>query len=84
MKKVVITASIEIGIEEVTIDGWVHYHVDKYYGADTDGNRGEVRTIISEVTDIKAYTESFGDVALTSEDQDRAAEILTRKFIEEA
>lgn len=81
--RTVVTASIEINDRELRIDGYVHYHVDNNYGADADGKRGEKRTIVEDVTTIQAYDADLNDVPLSPEDLNRAAEILTREFLEE-
>lgn len=83
MAKTIVNASMEVGNIDVTIDGYVHYHVETDYGADADGNRGEKRTIIDDVTDINAYDADINSVALSKEDLEKAAHELTREFFNE-
>jgi hypothetical protein len=81
--KEIITAEMEIneGVT-VTIDGYVEYTIDRDYGSDADGNRGMSRTIVEDVTDIAAYDEELGPIALTKEDTEKAGDVLIRKFLE--
>ena len=66
---------------EVNLEGWVHYHIDRRYGEDADGNRGESRTFVDDVEDAKAYKSNGDDYALTKEEQEQAEEILVQKFL---
>ena len=81
MPKELITGKMMLGEKEVVIDGRVHYHVDKNWGADADNRRGEVRTIIDDVTDIGFYDEDGDEVKFTDADKNKAAEILGNKFL---
>lgn len=69
-------------VKEIIIDGYVEYEVDTNYGADADGNRGEKRTIITDVIDIEAWTEGLEDFDLSEEETIKAGEILARKFLQ--
>lgn len=81
MKKIV-NSNMTIGDVEVTIDGYVHYSVDNFYGEDADGKRGVQRITVDDVTDISGYDNTLNKVALTKEDIDWAGAILTREFLE--
>ncbi len=68
--------------QDVTIDGYVWYHIDTAYGADADGGRGCKKTIIDDVTDVIAEDELGESIELTKEEQDKAMVILGNKFME--
>ena len=69
-------------MDEITIDGYVHYEVDFNYGADADGNRGHKTIFVEDVTEISAYDDTLNKVELTEEQKERAGEILTQEFLE--
>lgn len=79
-----VTSKIILNDVEFIVNGYVHYNVDKKYGADADGNRGEKRVFVDDVTDIQAFDRMEDDeVYMHPSDKDRIAEELTRKFLEE-
>ena len=80
--KELITARMDLDDNNVTIDGYVHYHIEIDYGSDADGNRGQKRVFVDDVTGISCYI-GDRDIKLSEEDEDKAADILTRKFLEE-
>lgn len=80
--KEVVTTHMEMGQSIINIDGYVHYHVEMNYGEDADGNRGEKRIFVDDVTNIQAYTEGLDIIVLTNEDKERASEKLAREFLE--
>lgn len=88
MKRELVSATMEVPggpnrlDREVNIDGYVYYHTDTNYGADADGNRGVRRTFVDDVTEVSARDFDGEDVSLCPADTDRAAELLTRKFLE--
>lgn len=69
------------GDVEVFIEGDVEYSIDKRYGEDADGNRGEPRFIAEDVYNFQA--ELDGEIIqLTPQEEERAKEILTDKVRE--
>ncbi len=77
------TIRMDILGQEVIIDGYVHYHVDRNYGADADGNRATSRTFVEGITDIEAIDAEGNDVQLTDNQKENAEEALIRKFMED-
>lgn len=77
-----ISTRLIVGNDEVFIEGYVVYNIDRHYGEDADGNRGEARIIVTDVKDIVATDYDYNKVKLSKEDMDRAAEKLTIKFLE--
>lgn len=69
-------------VKDLNIEGFVHYHVDKYFGADADGNRGEVRTIIDDVIDVNVYDMDGNDVEITSPQRETVKAKLVTIFME--
>lgn len=80
-QKELVTTTIMIDDVEVNIDGYVHYYVDKNYGADADGNRGQVCTFIDDVTDVSAYLDDVR-IELSPRDLQRATVALGNLFLE--
>ena len=77
-----ISSRMMVKDEEVFIEGYIVYSVDRHYGEDADGNRGEARIIVTDVKDIIAADYDYNKVKLSKEDIDRAADKLTVKFLE--
>lgn len=74
---------IEIENEKyIRVDGYVHYHKDINFGSDADGNRGETRTIVDEVTSVQGYDENDDEIQLNEKTLYRAEQALARKFLE--
>lgn len=82
MKRIV-TSAMEIGDNEIFIDGYVHYHVETNCFSDADGNRGVQKIFVDDVTDIVGYTRELGNIGLTENDKYKAGEILVREFFDE-
>ena len=77
MLKEIVTIEFEMDNGDVVaVDGYVHYTVDKKYGADADGNRGTSMTTVDEVTGIDCESE------LSKEEMERAEQELVEKFLE--
>lgn len=76
---------IERGGSLIPVDvmGIVKYKIDRRYGADADGNRGESRTIIDEVVDIHGWDDDVNEMALNNKEEDFVANILINKFLGE-
>lgn len=85
-KKALIQMTTELerngGYEKVDVIGIISYFVDTRYGQDADGNRGEVRTIVDEVTDITVCDMDVNTINVTAQEEDFLAYELTRKFLE--
>ena len=64
------------------VEGDVHYHVDRHYGADADGNRATRKTFVESVDHVVAYDDEGGEVALSKEQAEEAADLLVNKFME--
>ena len=69
-------------VQEIAIDGYIIYSIDTTWGADADGNRAVQRCIIEDIDDLMAYDQDGEEVLLTKVEENQAAEILTRKFLE--
>ena len=69
--------------QEINIEGYVHHYVELAYGADADGHRGISRVFVDDVTDIGAYDQDGEEIELSSDDIERAGELLTEEFLEE-
>ncbi len=68
---------------EVTVEGMVEYEIDRNYGADRDGNRGECRVFVTGVTDITAFDPYLNTGCSLSKDEElQASDVLKDKFIE--
>lgn len=67
----------------VDIIGIVKYKVDRRYGEDADGHRGETRTIVDEVVDIHAWDDDVKELLLNVREEEAVANTLTRKFLGE-
>ena len=70
-------------LEEINIDGYAEYTIDKRYGEDADGNRGVMRVDVDDVVEIQAYRLDGSDITLSARDKERAINLLTDKFFEE-
>ena len=64
------------------IEGEIIYNVDRSYGEDADGNRGQKRIFIDDIKDLQMFTNSGEEIILGRKEHDEACEILTRKFFE--
>lgn len=86
MAKELVTTSMTVirGEEEIeiVIDGYVEYYQDSNYGADADGNRGMKRIFVRDVYEIGTYDEKSQPFDLTPEELVKAAETITRLFLE--
>lgn len=81
MKTLVMTR-LELADFDVYVDGYVHYHIDKHYGEDADGNRGSIKTFVDDVTDITACKDNGTEVKLTDQEIKLAEHKLVVKFLE--
>lgn len=67
---------------EINVDGYVHYHVERNWGADSDGHRGIKKIFVDDVKDVEAYDLDGADVELTEAQKEEAIELLGNKFLE--
>lgn len=77
------TTNMLINDEECYLFGYVDYEIDKYWGADVDGNRGKCRIIINEVRDFEVLDINGEVVDLTAELIEDAQELLANKLYED-
>lgn len=86
MKEIIFTTMMvnedNENIDEVNIEGYVHYTVDTNYGADADGNRGVQRTFVQDITDVAAYKQSGEDYNMTADEKYQAEQKLINRFFE--
>lgn len=68
--------------QDVTVEGWVWYHIENNWGSDADGNKGVKKSFIDDITEITAEDELGEAIELTKEETDRAMELLGNKFWE--
>jgi hypothetical protein len=81
--KELVSTTVQINAEQyANVDGYVHYHVDRFYGSDADGNRGESRTFVDDVTDVGIYDEEGNDLKVPENIRERAEKSLVTKFME--
>ena len=81
--KKLISTTMQINEEQyINLDGYILYHIDRFYGTDADGNRGESRTIIDDVVDVAAYDDDGDDIKLQQYQLDNACKVLGDKFLE--
>ena len=84
--KEITSTEIEIEYKEhlipLAIDGYVEYSVDRSYGEDADGNRGEKLVTVDEVEIVDAYDEDGNGYELNEQQLEQAKEALARKFLE--
>ena len=72
--------------QEVDVEGVIHYTVDKYYGADADGNRRSKMIEIEKVTNMAIYdcgVEIKFDTLPLMVSKYQAEEALIEKFFDE-
>ena len=68
--------------DEVNIEGYIIFEVDNRYGENADGNMGEKKIFVTDVTDITAYTIITDDeIELNEEQKKEAEQILISKFL---
>jgi hypothetical protein len=87
MARELVMTSVEVEHEkdlvELQVEGYVYFSVDKSYGEDADGNRGESRTFVEEVQDVMAYKDDGEEYALTMAQKEKAEQALVDKFLDQ-
>lgn len=66
---------------EVDIEGWVEYSVDRFYGTDADGNRGESRIFAEDIDGVNAWELGGDELELTPQEIKVAEDKLIDKFL---
>lgn len=85
MKKYISTdieLEVEGGLQWINIDGYVYYAIDMNWGSDADGNRGEKRTIVSDIVGISAHDEFGRDFDLIGDNLTKVTKAIGEKFFE--
>ena len=67
--------------QEIYIDGYVSYSIDKFYGQDAGGGHAESRTFVEDVTDITAWGVFGEDVLLDAKEREQAERLLGEQFL---